>query len=119
MKKYLAASVLLLLVTLGIIMYYNRYSLWSGGYGREQGNGAGCSMMEEGPVYRDGVGSLTVEEAETIAERYLTTISMKNLRIGKIRDGERHFTIEALSENDQKVADLLIDKTSGRLIPIF
>lgn len=71
-----------------------------------------------GNQYRTGTGPVSMEEAKQISSNYLSTIDTR-LTADEIRLEGQAYLVNIKDENDNPVATLSIDTTTGAIKPVF
>ena len=120
MKRYiiviLATGVVLSLMAVNLPGNVGPRPASACGYGEGGGQGYVPQRRDEGNAYA-ARPALTVEQARQIIEQHVTSLNPA-LKVGPMNDAGELYEAEILSEKNETVQVLGVDKRSGRLVLI-
>jgi hypothetical protein len=116
--------VFLLILTAGIIQgCSHRWHDWDDCSGRGQGmmwhGGGGSGMMGQGPGYYRSGEPLTLDQAKTAIERYITYSRNPNIKLGQITEKDNYFEAEIVTKEGSLADKLMVDKQTGWIRSVY
>lgn len=116
--------VFLLILIAGIIQgcshrWHDRDDCYGQGQGMMRHGDGGPSMMGQGPGYYRSGEPLTLDQAKTAVERYITYSKNPNIKLGQITEKDHYFEAEIVTKEGSLADKLMVDKQTGLIRSLY
>jgi hypothetical protein len=76
-------------------------------------------MMGQGPGYYRSGEPLTLDQAKTAVERYITYSKNPNIKLGQITEKDHYFEAEIVTKGGSLADKLMVDKQTGWIRSLY
>lgn len=76
-------------------------------------------MMGQGPGYYHSGEPLTLDQAKTAVERYITYSKNPNIKLGQITEKDHYFEAEIVTKEGSLADKLMVDKQTGWIRSLY